>query len=178
MKIKSKTVDAVYKQLEGPINHFLETGLHADPVLLPEEWKNIFIRPAQTRRIVRAIAKELGRPFVQVGTLYTMYEFNAGTRRWESRDPVLLGGYIQVPRRKYLTPLVAPLMAGDRGPAPRRFTPYYGAPRHEPGIYSQHGASYWLFHIHGFDLFKSYLEAIKEDDHIRAALRLPPKGDA
>lgn len=174
MKTKSKTMDAVYKQLEEPISRFLETGLHADPLILPGEWKGIFIPPQTVRRIVRAVAKDLRRPFVEVGTIYTVYEFNAATQRWEPTDPILLGGFIKVPKRKYLTPLVAPLMAGDKGLPPRPFK--HKDP--EPGIYSRHGKTYWLFHIHDFDLFKSYLEAIKEDDHIRAALRLPPKGDA
>lgn len=110
------------------------------------KWEDVIIPEVTLRKFARRVAKEAKRPFVQV---YRWYRYkNDGT--WKSEE---VGIRLELPKRKYLAPLVNPLeLAGFRG---------------------GHYIGLWSYIIEDRDFAREYLSYFETREEFRRALKLP-----
>jgi hypothetical protein len=153
------------RSVEEPILNFIKTGLFDDNwYSLPEEIRasRTSVALVQTRRIARKVAKELKRPFIIASEVIAANYWDANQRRWIT-SPTLQwrSAYIEIPKRKYLMPLVTPLFLIDR----TANSPVSNSRRQE--------SSLWTFNITDRDFWLEYRAALDRPE-MRAARKLPP----
>lgn len=160
-KVFQRAVDSV----RVPLEHFIKTGFY-DPHVLggyqPED-----IADFQVRRVCRQIAKEAKRPFIRCYDVSSTYTYDNKVHQWVRRDtPQWEFGFIEVPKRKYLSALVAPLLLVA--------TPgsYYDAIRKNAGIYEESSVTLWRFRVSDRELWDKYYEWVLNDPDCRKARRL------
>lgn len=138
-----------------PIEHFVKTGFW-NPNVLPN-YKNEDISDQQVRHACRAVAKAMKRPFIICyPALRWAYRDPDTGLRVEYPEPRVVGGYIEVPRRKYLLGHVATLLLTDNSE------------------FIRHGgmASLWSIRINDVTLWNEYYDFVLNDPECRAARKL------
>lgn len=158
-KVFSRAIDSV----RVPLEHFIKTGFY-DPHSLagyePED-----IADFQTRRVCRQIAKEMKRPFIRCYGVISNYHFNGS--KWEKYDdPKWESGYLEVPKRKYLMPLITPLLLA--APDPHR----WASRNKENPVWQMPCQSLWQFKIYDRELWEKYYDFVLNDPDCRKARRL------
>lgn len=153
------------RSVEKPIMDFIQTGLFNDDwSALPEEARiaRACVSIAQTRRIARRVAKELKRPFIVSSEFISRNYWCGAARRWlESDEPRWRSAYIEMPKRKYLMPMVTPLLlVADANNAP--------VVRYQRG----ENSSLWRFEFKNRDFWLEYRAALDRPE-MRAARKLP-----
>lgn len=113
-------------------------------------WKDVIIPEPTLRKFARRVAKEAKRPFVQV---YRWYRYKPRITNDEPWVSVESGIRIEMPKRRYLAPLINPLeLAGFSG-----------------GGYD----TIWCYTIEDQDFAKEYLSYFETREEFRRALKLP-----
>ena len=115
-------------------------------------WQDIIIPEVTLRKFARRVAKEAKRPFVQVYRYYE-YQRTATGIDFDYKNPVEVGIRIEMPKRRYLAPLVNPIILA--------------------GFPSMHYSSVWGFRIKDKEFAQQYLEYFATREEFRKALRLP-----
>ena len=159
---ESKVANSVISEILDPIKKQLETGIFFYPNYTAEG----LVRLIHIRKYARAVAKEYGRPFVQAGYRVEQYKYSALHRRYLRREePLIVGGWLQVPKRQYLMPLVAPLLlAADDKPTAL-----------EKGIGMANYRSMWKFYFHDGDVFEAFIQSALSSPEIVAAIKRTTK---
>jgi hypothetical protein len=165
--MESKVLDEAIRSVRDPILKFIETGIfcnpYSDPDMPPEVLESVgFISDTQTQRVARMVAKELRRPFIIMTPVIKKFEWSNASGKWVRKrvDPTFSHVYVKIPKRKYLMPIVAPLLltCSDTG----------------KGLVTQGGEeSNWVFNIHSEALWVEYRAALDRPE-MRAARRMPP----
>lgn len=161
-KVFQRAVDSV----RVPLEHFIKTGFY-DPHVLggyePED-----IADFQVRRVCRQIAKEGKRPFIRCHDVKSNYTWDNTTSRYVQRDiPEWEFGYVEVPKRKYLSVLVAPLLLTS--PAK---SGYYDALRSNSPVYEEQCESLWRLRVRDRELWDKYYDFVLNDPDCRKVRRL------
>jgi hypothetical protein len=167
--IVSKVYQRALDSLQVPIKHFMETGFWNENAL--PRWEAPDISYPQVRRIARQIAKEAGRPFITATETIERTRWTADTSRPDGHggyymkrvkldEPRWARAYISMPKRKFLLPLVSPLLlaASNEGGSP---------------IYDRSGATLWEFTINDHSFWVGYYDFILTDPDCRKARKLP-----
>lgn len=164
--MESKILQDALRSVREPIEKFIETGIYTNPWAdedIPDELRDSlgFVSEQQTQRVCRMVAKELKRPFIIVTPVISEYVWERVNGRYTSRktERTFQRAHIKMPRRKYLMPLVSPLILAESGPT--------GPVRHI------HEHSNWYFHITNEALWNDYRAALDRPE-MRAARKLPP----
>lgn len=114
------------------------------------KWEDVIIPEPTLRKFARRVAKEAKRPFVQVYRWYRYKPRISADEPWESEE---VGIRLELPKRKYLAPLVNPLeLAGFRRGR------YIGL---------------WSYIIEDRDFAREYLSYFETREEFRRALKLP-----
>lgn len=109
------------------------------------KWNHVIISEVTFRLLARKIAKEAKRPFVHVSTLYKYNPF--------SNETCKNGIRIEMPKLKYLSPIINPLeLAGFKR------NPYKGL---------------WSYNVDNNEFAKEYLSFFETREEFRHALKLP-----
>lgn len=129
----------------------------------------------------RMICKELRRPFVWTACgMIDRYGLvpgpvdehgNPGPLDWAKIGTEWFAR-IQLPKRNYLAPVVAPLLVVAKDHTSIRST-FETAP-----VVANHGMGYWEFNLHGEQgraMWDAQIEFMRTDPAVRRALRLPTK---
>lgn len=114
-------------------------------------WRDEIIPEVTLRKFARRVAKEAGRPFVQVYRQYRYRQRQNETDPWVSEE---CGIRIELPKRKYLAPIVNPLMLAG----------------FNPGYYK----GLWSIAVDDTEFAKQYLSYFETREEFRKALKLPP----
>lgn len=159
-KVFSRAVDSV----RIPLEHFIKTGFY-DPHSLPGHEPED-IADFQVRRVCRQIAKESKRPFIRCYEVVITYRWDYGSGWTKLDKPEWERGFIEMPKRHYLAPLIAPLLlaAPEAG---SRYDPRTGA-----GVHQQSLATLWSFSIFNRELWDQYYQFVLTDPECRKARRL------
>lgn len=169
-----KSYQRTIASVDLPLKHFVETGFWNPHAV--EGWTENDIGDTFVRRAARQIAKELKRPFIQIYACMTIWgrrQVNdpskpswAQTERYKLDKPVFSHGYIQVPKRQYLAPIVAPLfLLPDR---PVR----YGDVGKDVLGWGHHTITLWQFRISNEEFWNEYYQFALNDHDCRKARRL------
>lgn len=138
-----------------PIEHFAKTGFW-NPYVLPN-YKDEDISDQQVRRACRAVAKEMKRPFIVCHPVIKRSYRDPETWQWHDYpEPKLAGGYIELPKRKYLHGHVATLLLTGNSE------------------FIRHGgmASLWSIRVNDATLWNEYYDFVLNDPECRAARKL------
>jgi len=145
-----RTLQLAIHTIEEPVRRFIETGLFDERTWAYTDPKAAALRcdvsNVQVRRIARAVAKELNRPFIVASEIV-------------NRDGQWIAAEIQMPKRKYLMPLVSPLLLASEAKA--------------GPVYCRHKSTLWSFRINDQTLWNEYRAALDRPE-MRAARKLPP----
>lgn len=138
-----------------PIEHFVKTGFW-NPNVLPDR-KSEDISDQQVRRACRTVAKEMKRPFIVCHpTVQWSYRDPDTGLMVEYPEPRVVGGFIEVPRRKYLHGHVATLLLAGNSKLIRHVQQ----------------ATLWAFRIYDVTLWNEYYDFVLNDPECRAARKL------
>ena len=169
-----KSYQRTIASVDLPLKHFVDTGFWNPYVV--EGWTDSDIGDTFVRRACREVAKELKRPFIQCfASVSTTESYDTGKKNahgypiYDVRplpEPRFSSGYIEVPKRKYLIPLVAPLLLAAGEPT-RRWNQNATAP-----VANNSVASLWQFRITSEELWNQYYEFVLNDPDCRKARRL------
>lgn len=140
LSVFNRVIDSV----RLPIEHFAKTGFW-NPYVLPDR-KGEGISGQQVRRACRAVAKEMKRPFIICHQ----------SVQWSYPEPKLVGGFIEIPRRKYLHGHVATLLLAGNSKFIRHVQQ----------------ATLWTFRIYDVTLWNEYYDFVLNDPECRAARKL------
>lgn len=167
IKSYKRTIDSI----EQPVRHFVETGFWVEPL-----WEEGKISYAQVRRVVRDIAKELKRPFIVCGSAYRTYEHRDTGRkdlhgytiyeRIEYDTPRFSHGYVEVPKRKYLLSIVAPLLLLPEG------SEYIPVNKLMSPVFNVSTSKLWQFRIDSEEFWNEYYNFALNDPDCRRARKL------
>lgn len=162
-KVFQRAVDSV----RIPLEHFIKTGFYDPNSLVGYEPEDI--ADFQVRRVCRQIAKEGKRPFIRCYAVESLHTFDRTTMRWEKNDkPKFEYGYVEVPKRKYLAPLVAPLLLA----APEAQGRYYANTKDGEHVWQLSSVTLWQFRVYGKDLWDKIYDYMLNDPECRKARRL------
>jgi len=161
-KVFNRAIDSV----RLPLERFMATGFY-DPFTLngyePED-----IAAFQVRRACRKLAKEQKRPFIRCHVVETTYQWDHNAAKWvKLAKPGWEFGYVEVPKRKYLAPLVAPLLLA----APDEIVPQ-GTVLAKAPVIQVASKSLWIFHIRDYEFWTKYYDFILNNPDCRKARRL------
>lgn len=162
--MESKVLADALFSVRAPVEQFIKTGIYSDPYqseYMPDEvlQSSGFISDQQTRRVARMVAKELKRPFITMSPVIIGYKWERKDGRWH-REPVDLRfshTWIEVPRKKYLLPIVNPLILAENGKE----------------VVARCKATLWCFGIYNEQLWKDY-RASMDRPEMRIARRMKP----
>lgn len=166
--MESQILADALRSVREPIEKFIATGIYANPYQdedMPQELIESagFISAQQTQRVCRSVAKELKRPFIIMSPVIRTGNWIRKNDRWvrQACEPAFEVAHIQMPKRKYLMPLVTPLLlaGGDTETA--------------ASVWELHQHSNWCFQIHNEQLWLEYRAAMDRPE-MREARRLPP----
>lgn len=179
MNTTPKALTDALKSIEIPITQFIETGIYTNPFAMdeeqmPQEVKDSsgFVSDTQTQRICRMVAKELKRPFIIMTPVIMNYEWRRvnGQYRRVDVNPTFRHTYIHMPKRKYLTPLVTPLLLA----AGNNVGGSYLADKHpDIAVWAGREKTNWQFFIRSEQLWNEYREALDRPE-MRIARRMQP----
>lgn len=161
-KVFNRTIDSV----RLPLEHFMATGFY-DPSTLngyePED-----IAAFQVRRACRQLAKEQKRPFIRCHVVEVTYRWDHNAGKWmKLAKPEWEFGYVEIPKRQYLAPLVAPLLLAAPDETARHGTLLAKAP-----VIQVTSKSLWQFHVRDYQLWTKYYDFVLNDPDCRKARRL------
>lgn len=169
IKSYQRTLDSV----RLPIEHFIKTGFW-DPHAL-DGWEENDISEQQVRNKCRQVARELKRPFIIAHPVMQFYEhrptgktnsYGHPSYKWTRLEqPRFSHAFVEVPKRKYLYPLVSSLLLLPQGQS--RWDSGDGK-----AAISLDYASLWQFRINDETLWRQYYDFILNDPECRAARRL------
>lgn len=143
--------------VQAPLQHFIETGFWNPHAL--DGWQEGDISDQVVRGSCRIMSKELKRPFIRAHPVISYNEYVDG--KWERRDrPVFNHGLVEVPKRKYLVPLIAPLTLASS--------------KDGSSIRDRSGSTLWEFYIYDPELWDQYYEYLLNDPDCRKARKLAP----
>jgi hypothetical protein len=167
--VTSQVLSRALESVQAPINHFIETGFWNPNVLV--DHKPGDVTDVQVRKICRAVARELKRPFISCHPTFSYGRHvldKEGVYQWEPLDkPEFAGGYVSVPKQKRLTPLVATLILASSADKPlhQRATPKFPLT-----AYGQ--KTLWTFRIADKTMWDEYYSYVLNDPDCRKARRL------
>jgi hypothetical protein len=164
IKSYQRTMDSV----RLPLQHLIETGFW-NPCIVPYGGE-ASIGDNSLRPAAREIAKELKRPFIRCYAHITDRIWDNASRQYVSLPgPVFGEGYVEVPKRKYLMPLVAPLLL-----AANEVTYRYRHDTTKP-VYNISCNSLWQFTVCNETFWNEYYEFVLNDPVCRKARKLPSR---
>lgn len=162
----SKVYRRVIDSVRVPLEHFVSTGLY-DPFSL-EGFEPEDIADFQVRRACRQLAKELKRPFIRCYNVFSAFQWDHNKAKWVKLEvPDWNYGYVEVPKRQYLAPLVAPLLLA----APEAGS-YVEVRSAQGKVLQEQCRSLWRFRIRDRPLWDSYYQFMLSDPDCRKARRL------
>lgn len=166
-----KSYQRTIASVDLPLLHFVETGFWNPCVV--EGWTESDIGDTMVRRACREVARELKRPFIQCYAVFQTTEHypteeknQHGHTLYATRalpEPKFSFGYVEIPKRAYLTPMASPLLFLPEG---RR----YGPDAREG--FAIPAATLWRFRIESEELWNKYYEFALNDPDCRKARRL------
>jgi hypothetical protein len=169
--VTSQVLSRALESVQAPINHFIETGFWNPNVHAPDSYSPGDVGDTQVRKICRAVARELKRPFI---TCHPTFSYGRhvldekGSYKWvPSEKPQFAGGYVSVPKQKRLTPLVATLILASSADKPLH---QRGTPQNPLISYSQ--KTLWTFRIADKTMWDEYYDYVLNDRDCRKARRL------
>ena len=160
----------VLDSVRVPIQHFIDTGIYDENASGKHDW-SLDVSPSQVRRACRKVASELKRPFIQMSEQIDRYRYvpdmtqpnsrgGYNSKREDLSEPRWARTYVSIPKRKYLTVLVSPLLlAGSR--------------EHDAPVYDRSTPSLWNFTIFDHQFWLEYQSFVLHDPACRAARKLP-----
>lgn len=170
----SKVLDSALDSVRLPIEHFIATGFY-DAMYLreqgPGDMPEFVVRSA-----VRAVAKELKRPFIRLHEVWSRSTScrNPKTGEWEYKKydaPEWHGGYFEVPKRKRLAPLVAPFLLVE--PTDRwtgKVNTWQPIAKDEhPAISAHEYTTLWAFSIRDKAMWDQFYHDLMHDPQLRRA---------
>lgn len=163
---QSKVFAQAMARIEKPILDMLENGFFMPPDNFWDGEKGV--TGTQIRKLARKVAAEMKRPFVWASkNFHRTWDDAAG----EYGPQVFRFGYLSIPKRRYTSPLVAPLQL-----AAVPFAGHWRMERTPQGntIQHDHQATYWNYYFTDEAAFDEYLVTMRTRPEMRAALRLPP----
>lgn len=155
--VTSKVFDRVVASVQAPLQHFIETGFW-NPYAL-EGWEEGDIAEHGVRGSCRVMSKELKRPFIRAHPVISSTQWD-GEKWVRHPKPIFTHGLVEVPKRKYLVPLIAPLTLA--------------ATRDSKTIRDASGTTLWEFHIYDREAWDNYYQYLLNDPDCRRARKLPP----
>ena len=151
----SRAFNRIIDSVRVPIEHFDKTGFW-DPHALPD-YQSEDISEVQVRRACRSLATEQKRPFIVCHHTLVRRAWDQQTYKWIAlEEPIREGGYIEMPKKKYLHGHVSTLLLVDNNKI----------------VQSHHRQTLWMFRIHDNTLWNEYYDFILNDPDCRAARRL------
>jgi hypothetical protein len=166
---KIKSYQRTIASVDLPLRHFIETGFWNPRVV--EGWNESDIGDSLVRSACRKVAKELKRPFIQCYSSFVSYEsYDTGEtsqngyavyNRRPLPEPRFEAGYVEMPKRKHLAPLVAPLLLAAGGKVTLR-----------DAVWDRTSATLWAFLIRDREFWDSYYDFVLNDPECRRARRL------
>lgn len=148
-----QALEATKAMIDEVITNLKKRGYYSPPDYMKHgmTWKDEIIPEGALRRLARRVAKDMRRPFVQV---YDLYGYAKGDpddpSTWQTRRD---GIRIEMPRRRYLAPLIHPLIVA--------------------GYESRGYKTLWNFYITDIEFADAYLAFFETREEFRAALKLP-----
>lgn len=163
-----RTIDSV----RLPLEHFIKTGFWDPYILLGYTASDI--SDVQVRKACRLAAQEVKRPFVQCYAVFQRGEWqNQGSQngyKWvDYPEPKWVNGFVEMPKRRYLSPLVAPLLLA--APDETTFYSRYGKPPAQ--VVRNQSRTLWSFRVFDRALWDEYYAFVLNDPDCRKARRLP-----
>jgi hypothetical protein len=162
--MESKVLADALFSVREPVEQFIKTGLYSDSFngdYMPKDVveSSGFISDQQTRRVARMVAKELKRPFIIMSPVINGYKWENINGRWqrEAVDPKFSHAWIEVPKKKYLLPIVNPLILAENG----------------EGMKHRHRETLWCFEIYNGDFWNEYRAAMDRPE-MRIARKMKP----
>lgn len=137
--------------VHGPIMQFVETGIYSNPDY-DDQYGDYDHRISnnQVRRVARFVAKELKRPFIEMTPVYYTRTYHG--RKYTVHEPMFRSARVFMPKRKYLMPLVTPLLLAE------------GSVQ----VLSSEMATLWNFRITDEDMWKEYRAAMDRPEMRKA----------
>jgi hypothetical protein len=171
--ITSQVLSRALESVQAPINHFIETGFWNPHAHNPDGYEPGDVGDTQVRKICRAVAQELKRPFIICHPTFSYGrsvpdENRKGFYKWEPLDkPEFAGGYVSVPKQKRLTPLVATLILASSADMSLH---QRAAPKSPLASYGRE--TLWEFRIADKTMWDEYYGYVLNDPDCRKARRL------
>lgn len=159
-----KSYQRTIASVDLPLKHFIETGFW-NPYVVPG-WKPNDIAEQQVRGACRKVAAELKRPFIRCHPVVAFGDWmqvDGKYKRVQFDQPRFEFGLIEVPKRQYLSPLVAPLLLAAKPATYREAT---------PTVTQTSSATLWEFRISDRQLWDDYYQFVLTDPECRKARKL------
>lgn len=165
-KIYARALDSI----RLPVEHFLATGFYDEASLPGSNW-DADVSLQQVSRIVRKVAQELKRPFIECSARLVSYQYVDDTskpprsyggyhqKRIDLPEPVWSYGTITMPKRKYLMPMLTPLLLAAK------------EDRTAP-VWDRTSPTLWHFIVNSKEFWDEYYPFILNDTDCRKARKL------
>lgn len=171
--MESKIYARTLASLQVPFDHFLKTGFF--DVYTVEGYETADIPEQIVRGRIRRMAKELKRPFIRChpvigfGEWRKVIESDGEQYKYFKHDEARFEwGFVEMPKRKYLMPLIAPLLLA----APEAEFRYH-TDDSKP-VQQYHSQSLWEFKIFDRQFWNQYYDFVLNDPDCRKARGLTP----
>lgn len=168
---QSKVYDQVVTEINTSLGNMLETGIFRDDYIFDHDgndWRKTYVPETTMRKVARAMASELKRPFVIAGKYYQRkYDHRTDHGRPWSELPIIFShAHLQVPRVKYMSPIINPLMLASE---PRSYR--YNYRGEQANAITHYFACKWIsFHFKDAQIFDDYLAQVTSVPEMRAAI--------
>lgn len=158
--VTSQVFTRTVASVQAPLQHFIETGFWNPHAL--EGWEEGDITEHVVRGSCRIMSKELKRPFIRAHPSYSWQHQPVDPETNYAPPPLRIFrcGVVEVPKRKYLAPLIAPLTLA--------------ATSDSKTIRDASGATLWEFYIYDRQLWDQYYQYLLNDPDCRKARKLAP----
>lgn len=162
--MESKVLADALFSVREPVEQFIRTGIYSAPYsgdYMPKEVLEStgFISDTQTQRVARMVAKELKRPFIIMSPIMNIYRWELVNGRYTrvSQKEEFYHAHIEIPKRKYLMPIVTPLILAENG----------------KDVVAKCRQTLWVFTIRNENLWNEYRASLDRPE-MRIARRMKP----
>jgi hypothetical protein len=168
-----KAIEQVCNDIDATYQHWYQTGIFVLPrpfVFDGHSWrrkhdKGIKLPASALRNIVNRAAKELKRPIITYKRLFAVDADNPPSTKWRDRTYLVHGGVLEIKGRKYLSPIINPLMLVAKR--------HYEVGQDQCPLVVEQTPTKLYFRFYDTELLDSMLENFRTREEMRAALKLP-----
>lgn len=177
----SNVIDNAKRRLDEAFDHWHRTGIYIDRAKLTPDGKYDYRSESMgvpqyiTRRLIRQAAKELKRPVLMAREGFQSLHQHVPGTSYRQMIYTITSMSLDVPRRKYLMPIVNPLALAAEHVAGRYYSWKSGSSPAPIVMYTR--PTIFQFVFYDLDIWAQYYEQICTREEMRAALKITTGGN-